>query len=148
MRRQEAIANLRKLLMLRREALYKAIDGDDSLLQELSNPSEGDMADFALDTAHHEISSQLASNHSRELRKIDEALAAMAKGTYGLCEYCNQPIAMPRLEALPYATMCIEHAREAELYGHDGVSPARWDRIPDLETDVDVTINDLESFQP
>lgn len=43
--------------------------------------------------------------------RIDAALARLDEGTYGVCERCGRPIAEERLEALPYATTCIECAR-------------------------------------
>jgi DnaK suppressor protein len=41
------------------------------------------------------------------LREVDRALAKMDLGTYGVCERCGQPIAQERLEALPWAILCI-----------------------------------------
>ncbi|MSR87305.1 hypothetical protein EXS70_04010 [Candidatus Peribacteria bacterium] len=42
-----------------------------------------------------------------------EALLALARirdGTFGLCQQCFKPIQLERLSALPYATLCIQHA--------------------------------------
>ena len=39
--------------------------------------------------------------------EIDRALAKIDAGTYGLCEQCGQPIVRARLEALPYAALCV-----------------------------------------
>ena len=41
------------------------------------------------------------------LRDVDRALAKMDAGTYGTCERCGKPIAPERLEALPWAVLCI-----------------------------------------
>jgi RNA polymerase-binding transcription factor DksA len=38
---------------------------------------------------------------------IEHALRAMATGTYGTCERCNDPISLARLEAIPYARHCV-----------------------------------------
>ena len=46
--------------------------------------------------------------------KIDEALEKINEGTYGVCESCGDPIQPERLEALPYATRCIECQRKDE----------------------------------
>ena len=56
--RNEAISYLRKVLVRRRDALRSALAGDLSLLKELRGQSRGDVADFALDAAQDEISSQ------------------------------------------------------------------------------------------
>jgi DnaK suppressor protein len=39
--------------------------------------------------------------------EIDRALAKIEAGTYGLCEQCGQPIPEARLQALPYAALCV-----------------------------------------
>ncbi len=41
------------------------------------------------------------------VEEIDDALAKIAKGSYGVCEGCGELIGKPRLEALPYARLCI-----------------------------------------
>ena len=42
------------------------------------------------------------------LADVQRALAKIESGTYGICERCGQPIAPERLEALPWATLCID----------------------------------------
>lgn len=44
------------------------------------------------------------------LAEIDLALERLDGGTYGVCEVCGEPIAGPRLEALPATRYCIDHA--------------------------------------
>ncbi len=41
------------------------------------------------------------------LADVERALEKFGKGTYGRCDICGKPIAPARLEALPYATMCL-----------------------------------------
>ena len=40
--------------------------------------------------------------------------ARIDEGTFGLCERCGKPIDPERLEALPYATLCIDDKRKQE----------------------------------
>ncbi len=115
MSRKEALNKLRDVLLLRREALKKALDGDLSLLQSLSQDG-GDVMDAAMDTAQDEISSQLVEVESRELTQIEEALGRIREGHYGNCEICEKPIPLARLQAVPYATSCIECARKQEKF--------------------------------
>jgi DnaK suppressor protein len=68
--RKEALIKLKEVLLLRREALKRALDGDISMLQSLSQEG-GDVMDAAMDTAQDEISSQLVEVESRELSQID-----------------------------------------------------------------------------
>jgi len=117
MARKESMQNLRAILVRRRDALRGALAGDLSLLKELRSESPGDVIDAAYDSVQDEISSQLAEVESRELANIENALERMKEGTYGLCEVCSRKIPLARLDALPYATMCIECQRELERSG-------------------------------
>ena len=144
MKRQDALKNMRDILVKRRDALRKAIAGDWSMLNELRQETSGDVVDFALDTAHDEISSQLAEVESRELASIENALSKMEEGTYGKCEACNCSIPLARLQALPYAVLCIKCQREAEKAGLPTTGPADWSRIIDSNLKDDVRLNDLD----
>ena len=145
MGRKEAILKLRQVLVRRRDALRQALAGDLSSLLELREQTSGDMIDAALDSAQDEISSQLAEVESRELAQIENALERMRDGTYGICEVSGKPIPLARLQALPYATMCIEAQREAEKRGPGGNQNANWGKLIDAPPgDKDVMLNDIE----
>lgn len=140
MARKEALLNLRAILVRRRDALRNALAGDLTLLKELRSESPGDVIDAAVDSAQDEISSQLAEVESRELASIENALERMRTGHYGTCEYCGCKIPMARLNALPYATVCIACQRDVE---RTGAGPAgreaehtREELAGDLEIDV------------
>ncbi|MFN8441398.1 MAG: TraR/DksA C4-type zinc finger protein [Caldilineaceae bacterium] len=47
------------------------------------------------------------------LRQIEQALARLEEGSYGLCVKCHRPIHPDRLEVLPYATLCVTCQLEA-----------------------------------
>ena len=145
MNRKDAILTLRQVLIKRRDALRKALAGDLSLLKELKAQSSGDVIDAALDSVQDEISSQLAEVESRELARIEIALERMRAGQYGLCEGCGTTIPNARLNALPYATLCIKCQRESEREGGGGSGDTDWSRLLDTGGhDADVTIGDIE----
>jgi RNA polymerase-binding protein DksA len=48
-----------------------------------------------------------------QLEQVEAAIARLDAGTYGRCESCGQPIAPERLEALPWAGLCIDCQRAA-----------------------------------
>lgn len=145
MARKDAILNMRQVLIRRRDALRKALAGDLSLLKELRQQAVGDVVDAALDSAQDEISSQLAEVESRELANIERALERMRHGAYGLCEYCGGKIPVARVNALPYATSCIDCQREAERRGDMGGSGSDWGQVLDTSLgDNDVSLSDLE----
>lgn len=73
------------------------------------DPADAGSASFERETA------QSLSNHARSLlTQIDDALRRMDAGTYGACESCGEPIGADRLEALPYARLCMACKRRDE----------------------------------
>lgn len=143
--RKEAISKMREILVKRRDALRQALAGDLSMLKEMRSEASGDVVDWALDSVQDEINSQLAEVESRELARIENALERMREGQYGACEACGSNIPMARLNALPYATLCIKCQREAERDGGYSGGPADWSRLVDMGgSDADVSINDIE----
>ena len=46
-----------------------------------------------------------------QLRQVEDALARLDAGTYGLCTSCGKEVAPERLEAIPWVAKCIECAR-------------------------------------
>ena len=145
MARKDSFVSMRQILLKRRDALRSALAGDLSLLKELRGQSTGDVVDAALDSVQDELSSQLAEVESRELASIENALERMRAGKYGVCEGCGCKIPVARLNALPYATYCIECQREAEKYGSMDSGGTDWGRLLDSGSgDADVSISDIE----
>lgn len=129
MNRKESFREIRESLVERRQALRQALNGDDSLLRELSERQGGDAVDFALDCARGEISSQLAEVESRELHYIENAINRIHENTYGVCEACGCRIPLERLTALPYATCCIQCKIKAEEHGVEPSAVVDWSVI-------------------
>jgi DnaK suppressor protein len=145
MPRTDALHTLRETLLSRRDALRRALAGDLGLLSEVRGQCSGDVIDAALDSAQDELSSQLAEVESRELASIENALERMREGDYGHCEHCTEAIPLARLQALPYATLCIKCQRKAEKNGTAPGGPRDWKRMLDsvsdeAEADVEVDV--------
>jgi DnaK suppressor protein len=68
---------------------------------------DDDPADTGRANVERERAQSLATNARRILLQIEDALKRMDAGTYGTCERCHQPIEPARIEALPYATLCL-----------------------------------------
>jgi RNA polymerase-binding protein DksA len=64
-------------------------------------------ADAGSFTFEREKELSIGNNIRDLLDKVDHALAAIERGTYGICENCGNPIAKARLLALPYSTLCL-----------------------------------------
>ncbi|MEO0010109.1 MAG: TraR/DksA C4-type zinc finger protein [candidate division WOR-3 bacterium] len=66
------------------------------------------VADQGTENYQRELASQFKSIESDALREIDAALDRIARGTYGICERCGEPIPLARLEVIPYARLCMK----------------------------------------
>jgi RNA polymerase-binding protein DksA len=72
------------------------------------------LGDSATATLNREIDYTLEENSEHVLAAIDEALQKIDDGTFGTCARCGRPINEARLEAIPYATRCIDCKRLEE----------------------------------
>ncbi|MGQ9586301.1 MAG: TraR/DksA family transcriptional regulator [Anaerolineae bacterium] len=72
------------------------------------------MADDATEAFDQAAGLALRRNLETTLEKIQEALRRFDMGTYGACEACGHPIDLARLEALPYARLCIQCQQRSE----------------------------------
>jgi len=72
------------------------------------------LGDVATATFDREMASTLEDNSTHVLNEIDAALARIDDGTFGTCSSCGEAIGTERLEALPWATLCIEDKRKQE----------------------------------
>lgn len=113
----------RRVLEAERERLRhaaQAVHHEGSLLEEtgdLAIGSEDHIADSATETYLRELDEGLEENADHVLVEIDAALARIEDGSYGVCSACGGPIGEERLEAVPYATLCIEDKRALERTG-------------------------------
>ena len=114
--------HFRSLLLEERERVEHAIqhlnhDHDGSLedeTDELATASDNHMGDVASATLDREIDYSLGENSEQVLHDIDAALKRIDDGTYGQCSKCGKEIGQERLEARPWAALCIDDARDAE----------------------------------
>jgi RNA polymerase-binding protein DksA len=62
------------------------------------------------------IDKELSLEHTEEelCQSVDDALARLAKGTFGMCIHCGKEIPLRRLEALPFTSYCIDCEYEWE----------------------------------
>ena len=85
--------------------------GDETEELTFQDNHPGDVATATFD---REMASTLEDNSSHVLSEIDAALQRIEVGTFGTCQACGGPVGEERLEALPWATLCIEDKRKQE----------------------------------
>ena len=94
-----------------------AVNHEDSLIEETGDLAIGSgdhLADSATDTFMRELDEGLEENAEHLLAEIEAALRRIDDGTYGTCVACGRHIDEARLEAVPYATLCIDDKRKQE----------------------------------
>lgn len=67
-----------------------------------------DITDRATLESDRSFELRLRSREQHLLEKINEAIARIDSGIYGICEDCEEEIGLKRLEARPVATHCID----------------------------------------
>ena len=92
----------------------------ERLMAELGEPIEnpgqmtyGSQAGAATAVFEQQRDLALRDHERSQLAQVEAALAALDAGTYGTCRNCGNPIAAGRLEAIPWAQLCIDCAAKA-----------------------------------
>jgi DnaK suppressor protein len=115
-RRQEM---LQKMLLGKRQEIIREIE--ESLGQSLTEDqqrrleSARDVGDQALMDLERELGISLMEMRNRRRQSIDEALTRLHEGTYGICAECGIEISEKRLQAVPFAKLCVECQSRVEL---------------------------------
>ncbi len=97
-----------KRLLLEKQREVSSAKPDAQAWVPAAGGWEGDLIDQANADAEAELQIRLHQTDGRLLRAIEEALARMRRGTYGVCDACQQPISKARLEAVPWTHLCRE----------------------------------------
>jgi RNA polymerase-binding transcription factor DksA len=72
------------------------------------------MAELGSGNFDQELILSLLGSEKNALDQIDGALKRIEDGSFGQCEECGMKIPKPRLEAIPYATLCVQCASQQE----------------------------------
>jgi RNA polymerase-binding protein DksA len=93
----------------------------DGALKKNRSEANGDlssmpihMADIGSDNFEQEFTLSLMENDGGTLAQIETSLERIEEGTYGQCEECGVKIPKSRLNAVPYATLCVRCAEQQE----------------------------------
>lgn len=108
----------RDMLTRERAAVVGRIDGilQDALTFELETDG--------IPASGHESEQAIIRILNSRLEDIDGALSRIQDGAYGLCATCSNPIPPRRLEALPFATLCVNCQSVADKKARRTGSPA------------------------
>src|SRR5438552_15696795 len=115
-RRMDAkkIKDSRQRLSREYDNLIKSINRNRIAAQEIQLENTEDEGDLATISHDRDLLYNLHEGGFSRLRFIQEALKALDRGQYGECVRCGNDINEKRLEAVPWATMCIRCQEETE----------------------------------
>ena len=89
---------------------------DNALNKDLSRATSmpNDMAELGSSNFDQEFTLSLLESEKDALDQIDAALKRINEGSFGRCEVCNALIPKARLQAIPYAALCVGCASQQE----------------------------------
>ena len=112
---EQFITEVKEKLMAQRERILASLDNQSVDMRNLVKPVEsGDEADVASDAIDRTLLDSLGAQDAQLLKQIDGALERIRLNKYGICLGCGKEIPHARLEALPYALLCINCASAEE----------------------------------
>lgn len=75
----------------------------------------GDYTDLASLESDNSFNLRIRERNGKLMQKIEDALARLESGTFGLCEQCGEEISEKRLNARPIARLCIKCKEDQEM---------------------------------
>jgi DnaK suppressor protein len=112
--RKAFLKKMREKLLEMRAQLLRNVQSDLQEGREQTKDEGMDTYDIASDARDREISLILNDRDRDKAMAIDDALARIDEGSYGVCESCESDIAEARLEALPFTRLCVSCQAERE----------------------------------
>jgi len=114
----ESLLNLGRLTMTQAQTIRfkKAIE---NRRRELVSEIHSQTRQIVIAESEHDPIDQVQSMHLREesaihlgrrsriLAEVDRSLQAISEGSYGICDDCEEPISLKRLETIPWALRCL-----------------------------------------
>jgi len=121
MKKMDAKVYKERLLALRARLRGDVDQMADAALKKRRSDASGDlssmpihMADIGSDNFEQEFTLTLMESEEVTLELIETSLERIEDGTYGQCEECGVKIPKARLNAVPYASMCVKCASQME----------------------------------
>ena len=156
---EEQLARLRQMLINEKKDIENRMKDNDhyglqlSMRDSISEFSMYDNHPADIGTEVYERGKDIALNELSETRveEIDQALARMDEGTYGMCDRCGREIAFERLEAVPTTKYCVEHQPNDDVShrrsaAEDILSPP-FDKHNFDKTDVETEFDAEDAWQ-
>jgi len=112
--KKKDLKKFREILLAKKAEILK--NAKRTLAEDMTLDSDDlpDEMDLASSEYLQSFTFRLRGREKTFLKKIDNALAKIEEGTFGICEQCEEPISQKRLEARPETTLCIRCKEDQE----------------------------------
>ena len=111
---KKELEKYRKLLQEKKTSLLAELAKTRHAEEETTEESTQDIADKAVSSYTREFLYSLNDAERSTVQQIDQALARIEDGTYGLCLNCGTPMNEKRLSAIHWSRHCVECQELAE----------------------------------
>lgn len=105
------IQSLKERLQVMQEQLAIKLH---KIKQDVTRVANTDWAEQAQERENDEVMDALGNEVRRELQQVNRALRRIDEGDYEYCSDCGEPIALARLQVLPFTDYCIECATKRD----------------------------------
>ncbi|MDN3512953.1 MAG: TraR/DksA family transcriptional regulator [Candidatus Brocadia sp.] len=123
---KKEVKQMESLLLNRKNTLLRAVEKRLKKYRDTNTDKVTDIVEIASSSLHGELEIAVAEEGARELKQIEDALARIRAGHYGVCEQCGQMIKKARLKAIPFATLCISCKEEEERVCNEKTTLGRY----------------------
>jgi DnaK suppressor protein len=106
-----------KLLELKAGVLESLIAENNDFKAAVEDSGVKDLADIASNDIDARTLEAVGARDKLRLQQIEAALVRLENGKFGSCASCGKRIADDRLEAIPYAVMCVSCKSKSERRG-------------------------------
>jgi DnaK suppressor protein len=105
------------------EAKRAELTAQAGLREDIAVARLSDAIDEVQQLSERELAISTLNRNWETIRSIEQALARIGSGSFGVCQDCEEAISEKRLKAVPWAALCIrcQAARDDEDTGYSGV---------------------------
>ena len=108
----------KKKLLERRTELISIVQKTETYGRELDSEGEAmDIADKASSSYTKELMFSKSDGDRQLLQEVIDALVRVDSKDFGECSECGEPVERKRLEAVPWASLCLACQEKAEQGG-------------------------------
>ncbi|MCF6154042.1 MAG: TraR/DksA family transcriptional regulator [Candidatus Brocadia sp.] len=142
---KKELKQMENVLLNRKNILLRELEERVKKYRDANGGKMTDIAEIASSSSTDELEITVAEEDARELKQIEDALARIRAGHYGICEQCGQMIKKARLKAIPFATLCVSCKEEEEKECGEKTIQTRYDAEDLIDKPENGEADDIDS---